>query len=466
MAAPSPAIVAERQFIEATSRLTSFSIPSPRTHSALTPVEIRHTKNKLDLIALLLKHSRDAYKHDELVLDLVDKLGCGSDPAIVASESSSVTTSERSREARKAEALREARGEVMGMLAEAAMRDAEWEIASRWVEEVVRLAREKRGGHKRQASRAHIQHRRAASMSAGPSGYAGGVKSVAESTKRLEGIAWRTSLALGGETEYADIPRRLTLLGWAVELAPAPEVPSVLTTWRKVEDGAHKLSSAAKRRRLAGPGIRSSASARGSQAGSTTSTPRTSLDENARPSLSAALGHALGDVGARAAAVSTTVGPDGETRVLGSRTAAKAARMALDLGGRWRSGAGSPLLAGQSVLSSAAAHLPSALSTGALRGHDANQASAAPSVAGSAGVTGSGRSTPLFGGWRGGGVSRHERRDSTTSRASEVASDDGSERFVPPGLGMDDAERVRRGARRALVKGVGWLLGAEEGEIS
>lgn len=33
-------------------------------------------------------------------------------------------------------------------------------------------------------------------------------------------------------------------------------------------------------------------------------------------------------------------------------------------------------------------------------------------------------------------------------------------------LGRDEAERVRKGARRALVRGVGWLLGADESEIA
>lgn len=32
-------------------------------------------------------------------------------------------------------------------------------------------------------------------------------------------------------------------------------------------------------------------------------------------------------------------------------------------------------------------------------------------------------------------------------------------------LGRDEVERVRKGVRRVLVRGVGWLLGVDESEI-
>lgn len=66
----SAAVAYEREFIEATSKLCSFRLPSP-----LAPIEIRLSKNRLSFFARLLSTNDDAYKHPDMLLDLARKLG-------------------------------------------------------------------------------------------------------------------------------------------------------------------------------------------------------------------------------------------------------------------------------------------------------------------------------------------------------------------------------------------------------
>lgn len=68
----------ERAFIEATSRLASFKIES-QTGILMSPIEFRLKPNKLDLIAKVLEVSPTAYQHQDMIIDLVNKLGYGED---------------------------------------------------------------------------------------------------------------------------------------------------------------------------------------------------------------------------------------------------------------------------------------------------------------------------------------------------------------------------------------------------
>ncbi|KAI0756697.1 secretory pathway protein Sec39-domain-containing protein [Daedaleopsis nitida] len=71
-------IAHEKEFIEATSRLCSFNLMS-RPGIPISPIEIRLTKDRLSLVSRVLSSNNDAYKHTEVILDLVHKLGFRSD---------------------------------------------------------------------------------------------------------------------------------------------------------------------------------------------------------------------------------------------------------------------------------------------------------------------------------------------------------------------------------------------------
>lgn len=199
-------------------------------------------------------------------------------------------------------------------------------------------------------------------------------------------VAWRALLDLGNQSDYADTSNRMTLLGQAVELCPAEELPGVLGVWRKVEEGQMKLSEAAKRRRIAGIRTTSTAHKGPTSPSSVTST-------------------------------------NPEERVLGSRTAARAARLAMGFAGNrlnLRGIAPSPLLA---------------------------------SPAGS--ITGG--TSPRVG----------QQEDVVGRRSNESDRPTFGAMFEGAGVkaGTAEAERVRQQARKALVRGVGWLLGADDREV-
>ena len=198
-------------------------------------------------------------------------------------------------------------------------------------------------------------------------------KTRTKSEDKMGEICWKTCLELGQQSEFADVGNKMTLLGWSVELCPPEQIPDILSVWRKVEDGQIRLGEAAKRRRIAGIDQPNPSS----RAASSTSTP------------------------------SFPPRPDEiEPRVLGSRTAARAARLAKDFGERFN-----------------LRQLGHSPSLGSEDEHDDDGS---------------------------------ERRRSTESdRPITAMFDTAVER-----------ERVRLQARRALVKGVGWLLGADEKEIT
>jgi len=315
--ASSEAIRNERSFIEATSRLASFSTLS------ITPFQIRHAKSKLSLIRRVLSTSDDAYKHDTIIVELAEKLGLGD------------TSS---------------RGQILGMLADAAVSHGEYDLAAGYTQRLIDLVKDRR---RRRSN---------------------------EEDEELRTVVWKSCLELGRQDEWSDIDSRILLLGRATEYCPAESIPSVLAVWRNVEDGSLKLSQAAKRRRLAG--IKNP-----------TKTHPTSV------------------------ATSPVVGSE-EERVLGSRTAARAAKMALGFGERFKDQI--PFRAGLSP------HLPSLTS------------------------------------------SREPSRDRGGGSEGRTSLD--SDRDSLSGLGFGtgtptDAERVSRHARKALVRGVGWLLGADERDV-
>jgi hypothetical protein len=69
------AIRQEKDFIEATSRILSYNIHSLEAGGSVTPLEIRLANNRLDIIGKVLASSEGAYRHETVILEIVDKLG-------------------------------------------------------------------------------------------------------------------------------------------------------------------------------------------------------------------------------------------------------------------------------------------------------------------------------------------------------------------------------------------------------
>ena len=311
----------------------------------MTPLEIRTTESKLELIRRVLATSSNAFQHPDLLLNLSDKLGYKGDNG--------------------------ARIEVLGMLVESAVKAGEGEIAWTHCQEMLSLSKRRtkidRNGEPVPSDKAHPQE-----------------------------VVWRICLLVGSQEDSADVEMKMDALGQAVERCPAEEIPRILEVWRKVESGRMKLDEAAKRRRIAG--------------------------------IKSAISDAK--LATRSTAGSSVTSPVvGEEKMLGSRTAARAARLAMDFAGNRLRGTGT----GGGI----SPHLPSGRGLGF---SPRTPASAASSDAGT-----------------------ESRRSGESERPNIGAMFDGS--GLGMGQGAVEAERVRQQARRALVRGVGWLLGADEDEM-
>ncbi|WVF66798.1 hypothetical protein IAT40_001540 [Kwoniella sp. CBS 6097] len=456
VAPPTPRITSEKSYIEATSRLASFSTLS------LTPLEIRQTSDPLSLISRVLESSDDAYKYPDMMLDLSSKLGAKDEVG---------------------------KGLVWCMVGKAAERSGDFKRAKQGVEGCVEVVRRyklkvKRGDgapHKRGESSSSISNSNSYSNSDARAGHGvvglnsdGDGKAAHDENRgsKLVDEAWKLSYSLANEPEYSDIPSKLRLISFALEFVPASsqnEIPNILAVFRRLEDGRIKLDQASKRRRLEGikapPLI-----------------PSPSVDQvlaNDHYTFD-------GKYSGRSA--------EAEERVLGSRTAAKAAKLALDFSGKFgvanlrnlthspRLGSGQEDVAtsegrASPVLGYLGSHLPISLpsrSTSAARSRSPN-----PNTS---------TNTATFSNPDGHGHGSASRSGSilerVTSRSSDYArppssagstgAQESSHAHTPRELfesfgvsgGVDEAERVRQNARRALVRGVGWLLGAEEGEIT
>lgn len=235
--------------------------------------------------------------------------------------------------------------------------------------------------------------------------------SLVDPIEQAKEVVWKGLVGLGKESEYPEIERKMILLGQAIELCPAHEIPGILLVWKKLEEGQIKLDQAAKRRRLTG-----------------------------KPGHPAKRDRTRGnDVGSGSYPASPVVGQE-EERVLGSRTAARAARLAMGF-------AGDKL----NLRGLASPHMGSPLA-----GQDDGSEGGRRNVIGTRGEQNAEKKT------------RPSDDGEATSRRSGESDRGFGAMFEGTGLGPGavEAERVRQQARKALVRGVGWLLGADENELA
>jgi hypothetical protein len=183
VAPQSPAIRREREFIEATSRLCSFKLPDQPA-----PIEIRLASDKLALVGRLLEQHADAYRHPDVILELVKKL------------LGTCTPTEEIR--------------TLGMIVDAALRHDEPAHAADACDRLVDIVPRAKGD----------------------------ADAVA--------VAWRRCFAVGTAPAFADVDRRLKLLGRAMLLAPAADVTTtLLPAWRLLDRNPRSAASTS----LSGP---------------------------------------------------------------------------------------------------------------------------------------------------------------------------------------------------------------------
>lgn len=178
-----PAIQKEREFIEATSRISSFNV-TLRRGVPILPIEIRLTKDKLSLIAAVLSSNESAYKHVEVILELVRKLGFRDDTL--------------------------AEVKMLAMVAETALQAEDFPRAFEADERIIAAVFKM--------------------CATAPLG-----SSVDTRVREAMEVCWVACYQLGRQPECDDAPRKLALLGRALELCPADKIVDILPAWRKLE---------------------------------------------------------------------------------------------------------------------------------------------------------------------------------------------------------------------------------------
>ncbi|PIL31647.1 hypothetical protein GSI_06349 [Ganoderma sinense ZZ0214-1] len=180
---PSDRVTQEKEFIEATSRLCSFNLMS-RPGIPISPIEIRLTKDRLSLVSRVLSSNNDAYKHTEVILDLVRKLGFRND--VVA----------------------EVR--TLAMLAETALQVEDFSRAYETSETMVNTV---------------LLLRTSSALG-----------TTDPAIQEASEVCWVTCFQLGRHPECPDAAKKLVLLGRALEFCPAEKLPDILAAWRTLED--------------------------------------------------------------------------------------------------------------------------------------------------------------------------------------------------------------------------------------
>ena len=177
---PSVTLTVEKEFIEATSRITSFNILTSHG-TPMSPIEIRLTKDRLSLVSRVLSSNSNAYKHPDVILELCNKLGYRNDPV--------------------------AEVKVLAMLADTALQTEDFDFAYGSTKRMIALVSSLRNT----CMESDVKARDAAE------------------------VCWVACFQLGRQSEFLDLAKKMVLLGNALELCPPDKIHDVLISWRKLE---------------------------------------------------------------------------------------------------------------------------------------------------------------------------------------------------------------------------------------
>jgi len=158
----------------------------------ISPIEIRLTKDRLSLVSRVLSSNNEAYKHTEVILDLVRKLGFKGDST--------------------------AEVKTLGMIADVALQNEDFDRAYKIDKQIVDFV----------------------------TGLKDGGGDVGAEVKE---VCWVACYQLGRQPEFEDVQKKLHLLGYALQLCPPERIVDILAAWRRVdqedlETRTEELSSA------------------------------------------------------------------------------------------------------------------------------------------------------------------------------------------------------------------------------
>lgn len=144
----------------------------------ISPIEIRLTKDRLSLVSQVLSSNSEAYKHTEVILDLVRKLGFKGDST--------------------------AEVKTLGMISDVALQNEDFDRAYKIDKRIIDFITSLKDGG----------------------------EDVGEEVKE---VCWMGCYQLGRQPEFEDVQKKLYLLGYALQLCPPERIVDILAAWRKVD---------------------------------------------------------------------------------------------------------------------------------------------------------------------------------------------------------------------------------------
>lgn len=180
MVPTTPVIQQEMNLIEATHHLTTEFNVFYRPGIPIMPMQVRQSKNRLELISRLLASNPGAYRKSARIIDLAKKLGLQNDK----------TTEIR----------------VLNMLSAAALAEEDYETSYRLCKNTLTQVLESEAGIHNSKLKAEMKE-----------------------------ITWSSCFQLGKLDVYTDKTKRLELLAMALVLCPADRLSENLAAWRKLE---------------------------------------------------------------------------------------------------------------------------------------------------------------------------------------------------------------------------------------
>ncbi|KAI8640795.1 secretory pathway protein Sec39-domain-containing protein [Parasitella parasitica] len=177
---PTTEIKKEIDLIQATHSLIYEYKVQDRPGISLMPIQIRQSKNRLELVSKLINSKAGMYQRHEQVLDLVRKLGYGDDLL--------------------------AKIKALSMLASAALVEEDYLTSYQLCQLTVKAALDKDN------------------------------KSPKAYRDEIDQSAWQICFNLGKVEAFEDISRRLNVLAMAMTLSPVDYISDVLVIWRKLDE--------------------------------------------------------------------------------------------------------------------------------------------------------------------------------------------------------------------------------------
>ncbi|PWN47233.1 hypothetical protein IE53DRAFT_308019, partial [Violaceomyces palustris] len=188
----------QESFIEATCRLCSFRIPSNRSNhrTSLSPVEVRSTKDKMELVARLISCREDVYKNPELVLDIATMIEM----------------------------------RTLAMLSDAATSNGDFSHSLSFCQRLIHLI-----SNLRRRVQALENSSSSSSSTTEQPNQSELIQTQRRTLEQARDLGWKTCYQLSKHPGWEETPSKLTLMSHVLSLCPEDRLANLLKNWNRLD---------------------------------------------------------------------------------------------------------------------------------------------------------------------------------------------------------------------------------------